>query len=200
MIESLVLLWLAALALMGSPGPATVSLAGVGAAFGVRRGLRYLAGIIVGTVGVLIMIATGVTGLVLAHPAVVTGLTAVAGAYIVYLAWKIATAPAHAHAASATAPALSPGFVLAISNPKAFAAIGAVYASHTLIDDALLADTLAKLLALTLVIVTVNTAWLIFGASLSTVLSNPRAARIVNVTFAAMLIVSVAVAVFRRVP
>jgi hypothetical protein len=38
-------LLLASAAIMGSPGPATISLVGVGSAFGVRRALPYLVGI-----------------------------------------------------------------------------------------------------------------------------------------------------------
>src|SRR5438270_3362303 len=41
---------LAGLALAGSPGPATLSLAATGAAFGARRGLGYMIGIIAGMV------------------------------------------------------------------------------------------------------------------------------------------------------
>ena len=44
MANDLILLWLAAFPLMGSPGPATMSLAAIGAAFGWRRGLCYLSG------------------------------------------------------------------------------------------------------------------------------------------------------------
>src|SRR5579864_4121342 len=39
---------LAGFALAGSPGPATLSLAATGAAFGARRGLAYMSGIIIG--------------------------------------------------------------------------------------------------------------------------------------------------------
>lgn len=63
--NALGLLWLAAFPLMGSPGPATLSLAGIGTAYGFRPGLPYLAGIVAGTTGVLLMIATGVTALML---------------------------------------------------------------------------------------------------------------------------------------
>ena len=45
MTSDLALLWLAAFPLMGSPGPATLSLAAMGAAYGGRRSLSYLAGI-----------------------------------------------------------------------------------------------------------------------------------------------------------
>ena len=68
MANALILLWLAAFPLMGSPGPATLSLAGIGTAFGFRRGVPYLLGIVAGTTVVLMMIATGVTALILADP------------------------------------------------------------------------------------------------------------------------------------
>ena len=43
-------LLLFSLAVMGTPGPATISLVAVGSVFGVRHSLQYLIGIIVGTV------------------------------------------------------------------------------------------------------------------------------------------------------
>lgn len=178
MANELLLLWLAAFPLMGSPGPATMSLAGLGTAFGFRPSLSYLLGIIIGTSVVLLMIATGVTAL--------------AGIYILYLAWKIASAPVGPVAPrSEHAPAFLPGFSLAIANPKAFAAIGAVYAGHTLVADDLAVNSICKLAALALVIVVVNTAWLAFGAFFSRMLTNPAIGRAANVLFAIMLVVSV---------
>ena len=192
MANELILLWLAAFPLMGSPGPATMSLAGLGTAFGFRPSLGYLMGIIAGTMAVLIMIATGVTALVLAQPLLLTALTILAGVYILYLAWKIVTAPVGSCVVRPDqAPTFIPGFTLAIANPKAFAAIGAVYAGHTLVDDNLTVDAVYKLVALTLVIVVVNTAWLAFGAVFSRVLTNPVAGRAANVLFATLLVVSV---------
>ncbi len=191
----LIFLWLAAFPLMGSPGPATISLAGIGTGFGFRKGVPYLLGIILGTVGVLILIATGVSALVLAIPAFITGLTVLATLYILYLAWKIATAPVLAsNKATSTAPSLMSGFFLAIANPKAFAAIGAVYTSHTLINGDIFADSLIKILALAVVIVIVNSAWLLLGSSFSRVLSNEKQGRIANIVFGIMLLVSVALA------
>jgi threonine/homoserine/homoserine lactone efflux protein len=51
-------LMLASAAIMGSPGPATISVAAVGSAHGVRPSLAYLLGIIVGTTLVLVAVAT----------------------------------------------------------------------------------------------------------------------------------------------
>ncbi len=195
MAGDLIVLWLAAFALMGSPGPATLSLAAVGAAFGGRAGLRYLGGIITGTVGVLLLIATGVTGLILTRPALATGLALIGAAYFLYLAYRIATAPPIAESsATAERPPFSGGFALAIANPKAFAAIAAVYAGHRLFPDSPLLDAGVKIAALSLVIVAVNTGWLLFGSMISGVLKNPASARIANLVFAVLLVASVAAA------
>ena len=83
----------ASLAIMGSPGPATISLAAAGSTYGVRRCLAYLVGIIVGTSVVLVAVATGITATLLAVPALRTVLTALSAAYILRLAYRIATAP-----------------------------------------------------------------------------------------------------------
>ncbi|QEW05669.1 LysE family translocator [Nitrincola iocasae] len=192
MVDNLLFLWLAALPLMGSPGPATLSLAGLGSAFGFRQSLNYLYGIIMGTITVLLMIATGVTTLILAQPMMRVILSSIAGVYILFLAVKIATAPVgQVKRLSDNAPSFLPGFSLAIANPKAFAAIGAVYSSHTIVDNSLMADTICKLLALILVILSFSIAWLAFGATFSNLLRKPSIGRTANIIFAVMLILSV---------
>ena len=192
---NLVLLWLAAFPLMGSPGPATLSLAATGAAFGTRAGLGYLLGIISGTFVVLLLIATGITGVILAAPTLLTAVTIGAAAYILYLAFRIATAPPlSGQSGRRRPPSIVGGFLLAIANPKAFAAIGAVYSSRTVVDDSLAIDAIVKIAALLAVIVVVNTTWLFFGSAVSALFREPRVARAVNVTFAVLLVVSVALA------
>src|SRR2546423_10280227 len=61
-------LLLISLAIMGSPGPATISLMAAGSAYGVRRSLSYLIGIIVGTTIVLLAVPAGLTDARLAPP------------------------------------------------------------------------------------------------------------------------------------
>ena len=194
-MENLLFLLLAALPLMGSPGPVTMSLAGLGSAFGFLASFHYLCGVMAGTTTVLLMIATGVTALLLARPALLTLLMLLAGAYILYLAWKIATAPVGQSAAAAQEPpAFVPGFALAIANPKAFAAIGAVYSGHTIFAGDLMLEVIAKIVALTGVIIVSQSAWLAFGASFSKFLANPKIRRAFNIAFAAMLLTSVGLA------
>src|SRR3954471_627698 len=84
---------LAAIAVMGSPGPSTVSVTAVGASFGIRRSLPYACGLIAGTVAVLLAVAMGIVTLLMTVPHGARIITIIAAAYILLLAYKIATAP-----------------------------------------------------------------------------------------------------------
>jgi threonine/homoserine/homoserine lactone efflux protein len=124
---------LTSLAIMGSPGPATISLTATGSIHGVRRSLGYLAGVIGGTMIVLVAVATGITATLLAVPALRSILIAVSAAYILWLAYHLATAPPlAARSAAAEAPTPAGGALLGIANPKAWVAIAAVFASGRL--------------------------------------------------------------------
>ena len=196
MIDALVLLWLAALPLMGSPGPATLSSAAMGTAFGMRASLPYVAGICLGTATVLLLIATGISGLIFVVPGAVPVVTVLAAAYILYLAWKIATAPVGGlnRDPGAKPAGFVGGYLLAIANPKAFAAIGAVYSTHAVVSGDPLLDAGVKIAALVPVILLVNLTWLAFGSLFSRWLSHPVLGRAVNIVFAVLLVASVGAA------
>ncbi len=195
-MEHYLALILASLAIMGSPGPSTISATAMGAAYGVRRSLAYVAGLIAGTTTVLLLISIGVVGLLLAIPYGAIVLATASTAYILLLAYKIATAPPLDSSTSAvSAPAFGGGYLLAVANPKAYLAIAAVFAGTTLIAGHSLPDALAKIGVLTAMIVLIHVFWLLAGATLSRFLQNPRISRIANLTLAFALVVSAVVAV-----
>ncbi len=179
---------LAAAAVMGSPGPATISVAAVGSAFGVRRALPYMVGLIAGTTGVLVIVALGLSAALLSLPAIGPALTLAAIAYVVWLAWTIATAPRLAALDPAAAPPpLWGGVVLGIANPKAYVAIAAVFAANRIAVDQL-ADAFAKTLVLAAMIAVIHVVWLFAGTLLARLLTRPVAARIANVAMAAAML------------
>ncbi|MBN9085312.1 MAG: LysE family transporter [Reyranella sp.] len=187
---------LAAVALAGSPGPATLSLAASGAAFGVRRVAGYLVGIGVGMVAVMAITASGVIGLMLALPGVAPVVTVAAAAYFLWLAWRIAMAPPLTEGnAQRQPPSFGAGFTLSLINPKGYAAMAALFSSFVLLRDRVTADAVAKIAVLTVVITAVNVLWLISGAALTRFFRDPRTNRIVNVAFAILLLASVVLAV-----
>jgi threonine/homoserine/homoserine lactone efflux protein len=194
-MEGLVAFLLAAVALAGSPGPATLSLTATGAAFGARRGVGYLAGIVVGMIGVMAVVASGVVGVVLAVPGATPIVAGLAGAYFVYLAYRIATAPPLSDSASRERPpSFGAGLMLSLINPKGYAAMAALYSGFVLVQGRLMVDVAAKMTVLVLVMVIVNVAWLLAGAALTGLFREPRTNRLINVIFAVLLVASVALA------
>ena len=185
----------AAVALAGSPGPATLSLTATGAAFGARSGIAYLAGIVVGMVAVMAVVAGGLVGLVLAMPGVTPIVAVLAAVYFLYLAWCIAMAPPLSEASSQRrAPTLVAGLALSLVNPKGYAAMAALYSGFVLLPDRLGADIAAKMVVLTLIMVAVNVGWLLAGAGLTRYFRDPRSNRLINVIFAVLLVASVVLA------
>lgn len=192
---SAVSLALTSLAVMGSPGPVTVTLTAAGSAHGVRRALPYLGGVVAGTMTVLVAVATGVTAALLAVPGLRPFLIAASVVYIVVLAYRIATAPPLAALSpTAAAPSLASGLLLGVANPKAWVAIGAVFAS-THLARATTTDAAAKATVLAAMIVLICSAWLLVGASLAPLLRDPRRGRVLNATLAGALLAATAYAV-----
>jgi len=182
---------LAGLALAGSPGPATLSLAATGAAFGTRRGLFYMAGLIVGMIGVMAIIGSGTAGIVLAVPGATPVIAGLAACYFVYLAFRIATAPALGSSGEqARQPSFASGIFLALVNPKGYAAMAALFSGFVLVRERLALDALAKTVVLVAIICLVNIAWLSAGGALTRHFQNPRTSRAINVFFAVLLLAS----------
>jgi threonine/homoserine/homoserine lactone efflux protein len=183
----------AGLALAGSPGPNTLSLAATGAAFGARRCLGYMAGIDIGMVAVMAITASGVVSLLLAAPGATPIVTTLATAYFAYLAFRIATAPPLTENTElGRQPSFAGGVFLSLVNPKGYAAMAALFSGFVLVPDRFALDATAKAIVLAAIITAVNLAWLIAGAALTRFFRDPRTNRAINVTFAVLLIASVA--------
>ncbi|MCR9086127.1 MAG: LysE family translocator [Rhodobacteraceae bacterium] len=193
MPEGLAPFLLTALALVGSPGPNTLSVAATGAAFGRRRGVAYMIGIVLGMLGVIAIVATGVAGMLLALPGAAPVVTVAAAGYFLWLAWRIATAPplSDSPAGPGAAPRWYEGAGLSMVNPKAYAAMAALFSGHVLLAGPLADAALKTALALG-VIIPVNIAWLSLGAGLTGLMRDPATSRWINRAFAAALLISVA--------
>lgn len=206
MIQRYGTLLVAALAIMGSPGPSTISLVAAAVAYGARRCVAYGLGLVAGTTVVLLATATGVTAILLTVPALHWVLIVVATGYLLLLAHRLATAPPLRARPSASSlrggyatlalprtasgdghPTFVAGLALGVANPKAWIAIAAVFASTRLADRAL-ADAALKVPVLALVVALIHAAWLLAGRLLMPALRDPRRSRVVNITLAVLLV------------
>ena len=192
-LENLIALFAAALPLMGSPGPVTLASAAAGAAYGRRRAAIYVVTMTAGTLTVISMVAAGLTGLIFALPGAAPVLAVLAALYMLYLAWKIATAPPLGGLdGGAPPPALWGWYAMAVANPKAYAAFIAVFSGYPLLEDQPVVGTVLKVAVLGCLALSVNLTWMVLGASLATLMQSPTASRALNIGFAVLLVASVA--------
>lgn len=186
----------AVVALVASPGPATLGSAAAGAAFGFRAALPFLAGMLCGAALTILLVGSGVVGAVLALPIVAPILTLLAALYMVYLAYRIATAPPLGEkAVKGRAPGFLPGFLLALANPKAYAVFATLFSGFAVIPDDLARDALLKGGVIMALLTVIDTTWLYAGSTLRHLFHDPRLSRRINVTFAILLLLSVAFAI-----
>ncbi|MDP3862226.1 MAG: LysE family translocator [Phaeovulum sp.] len=105
-----------------TPGPNNLMLLASGANFGLRRTLPHMLGVAVGFAVMLLSLGAGVVGVFAVVPQAWTVLKAVSVAYMIWLAWKIATAAPPAERVAGGRPF---SFLQAVAfqwvNPKAWA-------------------------------------------------------------------------------
>ncbi len=189
--EELLAFILVGFALMGSPGPASLSLAATGAAYSFQGGRNYLVGLTLGVMLVVIGVAAGVFAAIIAIPMASEILGAVAIAYLAYLAFKIATAPPIQAETMNDGPGFMTGFILSLSNPKAYAAFGALFSGFQLIPQSPDQSTYLQIVICFVILWIVNPAWLFAGNALRHLLGNKKTSRRVNIGFAILLVASV---------
>ena len=191
-MEELIGFTAAGFALIGSPGPNTLSLAATGAAFGAVGGLRYMAGILTGMILVMSAISTGLGAMLLAIPGVTPVVGIVAATYILWLAYRIAAAPPLATNSDRDArPSFRAGLFLSLVNQKGYAAMAALYSGFILVEGDFLSDAAVKLIVVSATMLVVNMAWLLAGAALTRAFQHPTVNRAINMGFALLLVISV---------
>lgn len=189
--------FLAALvALVASPGPATMGLAAAGAAFGFSSARLFLIGSICGAALTITLVGSGVVSVLMAQPEVAPVLIGIAAAYMIYLAYRIATAPPIGKTATkGRAPGFGGGFLLGITNPKGYAVFATLFSGFVLVPNDVAADAVFKGLILFVLLAVIDVSWLVAGNALRHVFHDPEVSRRLNRTFAILLLASVALAV-----
>jgi threonine/homoserine/homoserine lactone efflux protein len=187
-----------ATALLGSPGPGIAALLAVGRAEGWGGGLRYYAGLQLGLALACAATAAGLVSLLAVFPFALRVLTILSAVYLIYLAYRIATAAVGRgiERADLRSSALS-GFLLGVANPKAYMAFVSLLASRALVQGSHQSDVLLKWVLCVVVIVVVDLAWLFAGIQLRRLRSSSRAERILNLSLGATVL---SAAVFMGLP
>jgi len=188
---------LAAFFLFVTPGPGVLSAAGVGAAFGFRPGIRYVAGLFVGTNLVALAVVSGLAAALLANPAIRTILLILSSGYLLYLAFRIAFSGSKiAFITQQDPPGFMNGILLQAINPKAYAVNTAFFSGFAFWPDSLLVETLLKFVILNAIWIPIHIAWLAAGVTVRRLDLPPRIQARINIVMALLLVAVVALAAF----
>lgn len=183
-----------AFATAGTPGPNNMMLLASGANFGFRATVLHILGISVGLGFMVVAMGLGLGGVLRAFPVLHEVLRWVGGAYMLWLAWKIATAkgPISGKGGDKGAGSKPMTFLQAAAfqwvNPKAWAM--ALTAVTTYTPEGSTAAVFLVAGTFMLVGAPCSAAWAGFGQGLRRFLDRPAALRAFNLTMAALLVVS----------
>jgi len=182
-----------------SPGPGVLSTAGVGAAYGYRTGLAYVAGLFAGSNLVAMLVISGIATTALALPWLRTALLLVSLGYLLWLAWRIASAGAKIGFREAQRPlGFWNGLALQPINPKAYVVNTTLFTGFSFIPDALVLETAVKLLIMNLIWIPLHLGWLGAGISLRGLDLGPQAQRRVNIAMALSMLIAIGLALWSK--
>jgi threonine/homoserine/homoserine lactone efflux protein len=186
-----ILFALAAFAFVSSitPGPNNLMLMASGANFGLRRTLPHMMGVGLGFVFMLILVGLGLAGLFVTWPVAATILKVASVGYLVWLAWRIATAaPPEARQQTGSPLTFLQAAAFQWVNPKAWTmALSAVtlYAPGREVVSVLIVAVVFGLVNLPSVGI-----WAAMGVQMRRFLNTPARLRRFNITMALLLLAS----------
>lgn len=173
-----------------TPGPNNMMLLSSGATFGFRPTLPHIFGISIGCVVMVLLLGLGLASVIGRVPWLYTVLHVASTAYLLYLAWRIATSVGAGAAASRARPL---GFFDAAAfqwvNPKAWAmTLGAATSFSR--PGHLVADVMVVALVLAACGLPCIMLWAGGGTVVRRLLTRPAALRAFNVGMAVLLVAS----------
>lgn len=176
-------------ALVGSPGPANMTLMASGLAFGARPAVPFLFGTMTGFQVIFWLNVAGLHALLTSAPEVFAVLRIVCIGYILYLAWVIVSRPIAGPSAASRAPGFPRGIIVHPLNPKAYAMQVAAI-SQFVSPDRYLADALIVSLTFWLLGGILNGLWLVAGSTMRNATTNLRALQVLRIVLAGLMVAS----------
>ena len=175
-----------------TPGPSNVLVMAAGAHVGLWRGLHCLAGVVVGMALLMGVAVLGLGSLVEAYPWWTAGLKWCGSAFLLWMAWRIATAPPMRTGSDPDPVGFWRALAFQWINPKSWivsASAAGTFAAGGSASAGERALTLAAIFPLAAA--PSCGLWLAFGAAVRRWLANERASRAFNVTMGVLLALSV---------
>jgi threonine/homoserine/homoserine lactone efflux protein len=185
-----------AMSMVGSPGPVNMLLMASGANFGYWRSFPFLIGSISGFLLVCIATALGLGTLFTTSPVLQLVFLCASLFYILYLAYRVATAnPTLTE--SSDRPGYLAGLILHPLNPKAWVTIVAAFSQFVTPEESYTSQVFIIIMIFLLVSLPFNSLWCYGGNLLRRMVKSHQVLRAINVTLAVLMLVAVGVALFQ---
>ncbi|MBR9882715.1 MAG: LysE family translocator [Oceanospirillales bacterium] len=178
-----------AFSMSATPGPNNMMLTASGANHGFRRTLPHMAGITVGCMALMSGVALGLGALFQQWPILQSALKIIGSVYLLWLAWKIASAPPPGKAD--TKAARQPltfwqAAAFQFANPKAWVMAISGVTSFTLTGDAFISSAVVLILLMGLTNLPSIALWAGFGVAIGRLLKTPQHWRWFNIGMGGM--------------
>ncbi len=175
-----------------TPGPNNAMLMASGVNFGLRRTIPHMLGVHVGFFLLMVSVALGLHGILLAAPLLYDVIRWTGAAYLLYLAWRIGTtraSPSNGESTAASPLTFFQATMFQAVNPKAWIVVATAMTTYSTTSDQLGDGT--RIIAVMMVFTTISvTTWTMAGVALRRILTNPTALRVFNVTMGLALAMS----------
>ncbi|KEZ77755.1 LysE family translocator [Salinisphaera hydrothermalis] len=177
-----------ALATVGTPGPNNVMLTASGARYGYRGTLVHIAGILGGSAVLYLGVALGLGAIFQQYALVQYTLRGLGAAYLLYLAWRIASAPPPRLDVAGDARPLSftAAAAFQFANPKVWVMGLTLTASFLPAQGPMFANAVVLTAIMLIVGFPCLSFWATFGSVIGRMLRTNRAWRVFNIVMGAL--------------
>lgn len=171
---------------VASPGPGVAAVVARSLAYGTRGAPAFIAGFVIGELVWLAFAATGLAALAQAAQPVFAAVKYAGAAYLLYLAWRMWTAPARKLDDAEVEPSQEPlrlflgSLSLTMGNPKAMVFFLALLPTVVQLETLSLAGFLELAAVIVIVLPAIVSAYVLAAVRARRMLQSPRALRLLN--------------------
>ncbi len=190
-LQVVTLFLLFSLSMAMTPGAGNITLMGISNRYGFSAALPFIAGTGFGVAFVFVGAAIGIASLFERYPDLYLAMKYLGAAYLLYLAWKIASSAPVEGDAGERSPGFRAGALVQVLNPKAWIAALMAFAQFVDMSQDYLTQAVTIIALFGVVALFSNVSWACFGAMLKRLLRSPRQMLMINRCLGATLAVTV---------
>lgn len=167
-------LFLFAVSMVATPGPANMILLNAGSQFGFKKAIPFVFGIILSKQLIIWPIGFGILTFFELFPNFVNFIKFLSCTYIIWLAWKLSNFKINDNKELEKPPSFFHGLPVHPTNPKAWAMVSVGFSNYTNPNESLLISTLILATIFIIIQFIFHNLWCFFGVQLKKIFQNTK--------------------------